>query len=468
MNRKVPSVVDPGPTPPPGRLTSAAPSADPTLLAALLQYESDVRRKASVAELCYFVANDSRHIVGYDQMFILSQKLVGTDFKVMCASSIATVDRNAPLIQAIEQRFATAVATGGAAGGGSGAWTDAGRATDGPDDALSEYPFPHCVWQRLIDAQGDMFGALVTMHAVTPAPDVAIRLARIADTVAHSWRALTGNRPVSRIRRIGPRERIGFAVLALGIAIFPVRLSVLAPFEVVAERPFVIAAPYSGVVARIHVNPNALVRRNQLVLTLEDIQVRGEMQQAAERLRVAQARIDRSSIAAFSDADQAAGLSTLRADYEVAQADYALARDMMRRSQISAPRAGMAIYSDRRDWEGRAVNIGDPILQIVDPDHVVVRVEMPTREQLALRPGGDARLWLDSQPLWAIDGRIESASFQSRPTASGVLAFAVVVRPIGHPRIGSRGTARLYGQWVPLCYAALRRPIASIRQYLGL
>ena len=56
-----------------------------------------------------------------------------------------------------------------------------------------------------------------------------------------------------------------------------------------------------------------------------------------------------------------------------------------------------------------------------------------------------------------------------RSTADAILAFAITAKPVGAtPRIGSRGTAKLYGQWVPLSYALLKRPIASLRQYIGL
>lgn len=53
-------------------------------------------------------------------------------------------------------------------------------------------------------------------------------------------------------------------------------------------------------------------------------------------------------------------------------------------------------------------------------------------------------------------------------TPEQVVAFALTARPVGAtPRIGSRGTARVYGRWVPLAYALFHRPIASLRQFFG-
>ena len=51
------------------------------------------------------------------------------------------------------------------------------------------------------------------------------------------------------------------ALLAAGA--IPVRLSVLAPGELVAAQPAVLRAPLDGVVAQIHVQPNQIVKQGQ-------------------------------------------------------------------------------------------------------------------------------------------------------------------------------------------------------------
>jgi multidrug resistance efflux pump len=280
---------------------------------------------------------------------------------------------------------------------------------------------------------------------------------------------LTGGKPVMRLPRLDSKKRRWIAAALVVAALFPVRMTALAPVEVVPARPYVISAPYAGVIQRIEVAPNAIVKAGQTVLTFEDIKVRNELQQAAEKLAVARAKVERATSAAFAKADEARDIGPLQAEYDLAKADYAYAKDIMGKSQIAAPRAGMAIYSDRRDWEGRAVNVGDPILQIASPQDIAYRIDLPTKEQMTLKPGAPVKVWLDAQPLWSLDGVVEQASYQARPTADGILAFAVSAKPVGDtPRIGSRGTAKLYGQWVPFAYSVFRRPISSMRQYLGL
>jgi multidrug resistance efflux pump len=428
-------------------------------LAQLLRFEGEVRRQASVDELIYFTANDSRGLIGFDQMFVLRRALVREGFAVQAASSLALVDHHAPLIQAIE------VAADGFA-------SEAQRlnAADISDDpAIAEYPFHQWHWSPLKDREGIIYGGLLAVRAAPWTDADIIRISRVSETVSHAWLALTRDVPVRRMPRLVSKTKKWAAAALLIAALFPVHMTALAPVEVVPAKPFVVSAPYSGVIAKINVAPNVMVQAGDPVLTFEDVKVRNEMQQAAEKLQVARAKVDRATSASFGDAEQAREIGPLQAELKLAEADFAYARDIMGKSQITAPRAGMAIYSDRRDWEGRAVNVGDPILQIANPREIAYRIELPAKEQMRLEPGAPVKIWLDAQPLWALDGHIEYASYVAQPTAEGILAFAITAKPAGgSPRIGSRGTAKLYGQWAPFIYTVLRRPLASARQFFGL
>jgi biotin carboxyl carrier protein len=437
--------------------------ADPATLAGLLQYEGDLRRQASVDELIYFLANETRRIVPYDQLFVLREAMAGDRFQVITASSIALVDRNAPLINAIETGYAKRSKAGltGPADVDATSWSD--------DPSIADYPFHHWRWQPLLDRGGKSFGGLLFAGAAPWQEADAVRTARVAETASHAWLALTANKPVRKLPKITAQKRRWIAIALVIAALFPVRMTALAPVEVVAARPYVISAPYAGVIAQMNVAPNAMVKAGDPVLTFEDIKVRNDMQQAAEKVQVAKAKLERATSATFADAEQGREIATLRAEYDLAKSDYAFAQDIMRKSQITAQRGGMAIYSDRRDWEGRAVNTGDPIVQIADPKTISYQIDLPAKEQMQLQAGAPVKIWLDAQPLWALDGRITEASYQARPTADGILAFSITAMPEGDaPRIGSRGTAKVYGQWVPLGYSLLKRPIASARQFLGI
>jgi multidrug resistance efflux pump len=450
--------------PPP--IIRRAASPEQASLAALLQFEGEIRRQGGVDELVYLVANETRRLLPYDQMFVLRHARIGEGFQIIAASSIAVVDRNAPLIQAIEDMVAR-----GAGDGGLEAARDFDTRADMPDDqdVVAGYPFPFWRWQPLQDREGMAFAGLLLARGAPFAENETLRLARVGETVAHSWGALTGGKPVRRIKRLTRRQKWAIAIVLTLVALFPVRMTALAPVEVVAARPYIISAPFTGVVATIEVPPNAQVRAGQPLVRFEDVKLRNELALAVEKLAVARVRVERASSAAFGKGDESREIAILRAEYQLAQAEHDYAADLLAKSRIAAPRDGMAIYTDRREWEGRAVNVGEAIMQIADPHAVELRIDLPAREQMALAAGSPVSVWLDSQPLWPVEAKLDRISYQARPTPEGVLAFALTAHPLrATPQIGSRGTARIHGRWAPLIYSVLKRPIASLRQKIGL
>lgn len=432
-------------------------------LAALLQFEAGLRRQGEVMELLYFLANETQAIVPCDQIFVMRAARIGSGFEVAASSSVATVDRNAPLIQAVERILSEQLA-----GRDASEPFEFQPPRDAYDLEIDEYPFRQWYWQGFQDRDGETFGGLLFVREKAFRETDKGRSARVAESASHAWLALAGGKPVRRIRKPSRVERRAL-LIALGLLmLFPVRMTGMAPVEVIAARPYTLAAPINGVVSQIHVIPNAPVKEGQTLVTFDDVKLRNEVELAREAVAVASARAERANSEAFSDDARAREISIARSELELAKADLAFAQDMAKRSVLIAPRDGTAIYSDRRDWEGKAVQIGDPIMQLADPQDVVFRVDLPAREQMALKRGNDVEIFLDSQPLWAVNASLETASYQARMTPEGTLAFALTARPIGEaPRIGSRGTAKVYGQWVPLFYSLLRRPIATFRQTLG-
>jgi hypothetical protein len=449
----------------PSGVLRVAASPEQATLAALLQFEAEVRRQPTEAELLYHVANESRRILPYDQMFILRQARIGDGYHVIAASSIAVIDRTVPLIHFIEQTIARlAKADGAEAPRGF----SAGDFAQNGEDAISDYPFHAWHWQPLFDSSGAIFAAILIARSDPLREAEAFRLDRITETVGHSWRALAGGMPVKKIAKFDKRQKKALAIILTIVALMPVQMSALAPVEVVAARPFIVSAPFSGVVSRIEVPPSSAVRKGQPLIQFEDVKLRNEYALATEKLGIARARVERASTAAFGAVEESREIAITRAEYELADADHRYAADLLAKSKIVAPRDGMAIYTDRREWEGRAVNVGEAIMQVADPKNVQFRIDLPAHEQMALAPNARIKVWLDSQPFWAVDARLKDASYQARMTPENVLAFSLTAKPVNAaPRIGSRGTARVYGRWVPFIYSMLKRPISSARQYIG-
>jgi hypothetical protein len=172
----------------------------------------------------------------------------------------------------------------------------------------------------------------------------------------------------------------------------------------------------------------------------------------------------------FADARQNARLAELEAEVELklAQADFAQSR--YDKTQVLAPSAGLVILNDPSEWRGKPVLVGERIMQLADPARVQIRILLPVADAITLQAGADVRLFLDVEPLKAYAGRVAHAAHEPELGTEGVLAYRVMARfdeQGSLPRIGLRGTAKLYGERVSLFYYLFRRPITTLRQTVG-
>ncbi|MBT5372249.1 MAG: hypothetical protein HOL17_11065 [Gammaproteobacteria bacterium] len=98
-------------------------------------------------------------------------------------------------------------------------------------------------------------------------------------------------------------------------------------------------------------------------------------------------------------------------------------------------------------------------------------IHLPVADAVVLRTGSAVTLFLDMDPLNALEAEVVRADYEPKITAEGGLAYRVTARfserTAPHPRIGLRGTAKVYGAPVTLFYYLLRRPITVFRQWIG-
>ena len=142
---------------------------------------------------------------------------------------------------------------------------------------------------------------------------------------------------------------------------------------------------------------------------------------------------------------------------------------MLSRVTISAPSDGVAVYTDPSEWEGRPVSIGERIMLLANPNSTEIEIQLPVADVIAMEAGARVRLFLNVDPHNPIEGTVRFANYQATLTPENTLAYRVVAdfaEPVS-PRIGLKGTAKLYGDRTLLILYVLRRPLASLRQMTG-
>lgn len=441
-------------------------------LSALVEIEKRARAAETPEALGFLMVNDTHMVVPYRQA-VLYRVDTGA---IQALSGLATPDPDAPftrrltgLLRALVRREPpTAPRALDLAG-----FAAASETPEAQEDARAFLAAHLPARLALVPlTRGGRTLALLLLAREEPfgTPETQI-LGHLADAYAHAWAALVGG---GRRRPIATRKRLVTGVAALAAAFvlaLPVRQSVLAPAEIVAEDAALVRAPVDGVVEAIHVPPNARVAEGDLLVTLDGRELQARLEIARQQLAVAEAELRQARQQAVFDDRSRAQIAILEGRREQHAAEAAFVEDTLARIRMTAPRDGIAIYDDPDDWEGRPVALGERIMRIADPRAQALEIHLAVGDAIVLEPGAEVAFFLNIDPADPVPATLVRAGYRASPTPEGVMAYrlrADFAADDPRLRIGLRGTAKLYGERTSLFLYLLRRPIAAARVWIGL
>ncbi|WP_167145011.1 efflux RND transporter periplasmic adaptor subunit [Pseudomonas sp. OTU750018] len=439
-------------------MNAPVPGFAERVFAVFLGLQAQARQAGTTEQLAFAMANDGQGLFGYRHAALL---VAG---KVRALTGISVVEPNAPFVAFVEWAASQRLAAGLLGQSGIVDPASLGESSREEWQALSA---PNVFWLPLKDRQGAVFGGLWIARDTLWSEAEQALLVQLGGTYEHAWLALQPRKPW-RLR--WPRRKILVVLAALALLLLlPVRQSVLAPAEVVPQGGRVVAAPLDGVIAEFLVKPNQSVAVGDLLVRFDATTLKAQADVAERALDVAEAELKASSQRAFADAESSARIDLLAARAEQKRAERDYAKQLLARSDVRAERAGIAVFADAERLTGKPVQTGERLMQIADPAQAELRIELPVGDAIALGAGAEVALFLDSDPLNRYDARLERAAYEAQATAAGQLAYRLDATFVeAAPRIGLRGTAKLFGARAPLAYYLLRRPLAALRQGLGL
>lgn len=424
---------------------------------------------ADLTELGFVLVNDSWQLLPYQQATFFLHDALGL-LSLRTVSGLATVAEDSPftlwltrLTRLAEQNLS-----------GSGPTRIApGMFAAELGDAWAEWWPEHGVFVPLVSAQGKRLGA-VLMVREWPWQDADLQeLQALSVSWAYFVQALRGPQPVlSQLwqrAKAKPRARWVLALTLLALCI-PVRLSALAPAEIIALQAEAVSAPMDGVVKAFAVAPNTAVKKGQLLLSLDDTTLRNRREVAEKSLEVSHADALAAQQKAFDNMQSKGELGALQGRVREKEAELAYLGEALTRMELRAALDGVFVYGDPNDWLGKPVATGERIGQLAQPQDLGVLVWLPVGDAINLEPGAGMRVYLQVAPLNALSAQLVQASYQATPSPEGVSSYRVRGKLAAgeQARIGMRGVAKIYGDWRPLVYWMLRRPLGAVRQWLGL
>ncbi|GAB3475482.1 efflux RND transporter periplasmic adaptor subunit [Marinomonas epiphytica] len=423
----------------------------------LLQFEADVRHCNTTKELIFDLANHLNTILPYEKAFIFAEGQ-GSKREVVAASAASYIEKSSPLIKELnlwaKQYEHLLVAS-----------------SIKVKDILSttELPYSEAYWLPIKGESEEAQYYLLLFASKGYTDNQKALLQRLAFTYQHAFRAVQAN-PMSSLPW-WKQYWVKLIVLVsfIIIASHSMPINVLAPVEVVANKPFIVTAPFNGVVKEVVALPNSEVTSGDIVVEFEDLELRNEFLLSQRKLAVAKAKYDKAQAASFVQISGTESVAVSRAELNLALIESEYAREKLAKSVIRTPQSGVVIYNDKEEWQGKAVQVGERLMQVADTGDVRYRISVPTGQMMEFNHNADIMIYLDNSPLGGHTARLESIGYQAVVTPEGVASYILTAMPSENQlaAIGTRGTARIYGEEAPLIWHLIRRPVNSVRQWLG-
>lgn len=437
-------------------------------VAALLSLEQQAWETANAEGLGFCIVNETHNLIEYRQAVLFEAHNFE---RISAVSGLPVLQRDAPFMQWVLRLSRWLYKEG---------HRQAQPLTveDVPPELAAgwqEWLPRNVIWVPL-NAGKKRLGGLLLVRDQAWTQAETILLNHLRHVYAHAWFAHLVKESGWSWRRIkeqwvGNRWRFWGAVALLLFVLFaPIRQSVLAPAEVRPLDAQVVRSPLAGIVDKVHVEPNQMVHKGDVLITLDDDEIRTQLQVANKEMAMLEANYQQLVQRSFQDARSKESLVTLRAKAMQKREDVDFLKKQMDKLDIRAPRNGLALFTDADDLIGRPVRIGERLLVIADPSKAEIRMMLPVGNSLIFPDDADVSLFLNMEPAHSIPATLTYAAYQAQQDSSGVLAYEMRARflpgePL--PRIGLRGVAKIYGKRVPMIYYLLRRPLAVARQKLG-
>ncbi|GAA0682058.1 hypothetical protein GCM10009104_03570 [Marinobacterium maritimum] len=445
--------------------------APEAMLATLLHLMRRAREAASAASLRFTLVNESHALLSYRQAAFWS-----CSQGVEALSGVSTVERQAPYVHWLDRwcRQANAAEAGTA--------TLDLRALSGVDEwtGWQEWLPPFLAVIQLPCREGFAGGRLVLAREQ---PFKAAEVSMLQEWCDAWVQAYAAHQPRSWLHRLRPAPRAssrkrwlvrgGLTLATLVIAALPVRLTVLAPAELVPLEPAIIRAPMDGIIDDVLVSPNQRVDAEQPLFAFDRVSLASRLEVAERSLLTIQAEYRRNAQRALFDAESKSELAVLQSQIAERQVEVEYLRELNQRSQVPAPREGVVLFEDAGELIGRPVVTGERIMVVADEHKTQVEAWVSPADMVSLLAGNEVRLYLAADPVNPVSARISYVAHLAEQRPDGQFAYRVraQLEPSDAallPRLGLKGTAKLEGEQVSLIFWIARRPWSALRGWIGL
>ncbi|MGA1931641.1 efflux RND transporter periplasmic adaptor subunit [Arcobacter sp. YIC-464] len=440
-------------------------------IANLLQIEHNCRNAQSYEELRYIIVNETRKLIPYKTaLFFFANK--NKDLKVEAISDVATVNTNSIFVQTLQSIANKALKK-----------SDSLHLINNEEEldsyereVLEEYKYKNLLFVPIKIEKNDASISFY-MILINEEPFEKKHLevcSHLSGSYAYFLYAMTKNSFSLKLRkRSFFKGYFKYLFLVFILLMFiPIKMSVLAPLEVVPKEPFIVTSALDAAVKEINVKPNDEVKIGELLVTLDNTSYKNDYELAKKSLDIAKAQLHTSSQASFFDINQKRKIAELKTQVELKEVELKYRKEQLEKTKIYAKKDGIAIVHNPNEWKGKPVIIGEKILYIANKNMVELKIMLPVSDAIFIEKNANIKAFFDNDPLNSWQGKVEHISYKPQLSTQNILSYKIIASfdsldKNSLPSIGLRGTAKIYSEEVTLFFYLFKKPITSLRQYIG-
>ena len=218
------------------------------------------------------------------------------------------------------------------------------------------------------------------------------------------------------------------------------------------------------------VKPGENVKKGTLLYEYDAREAMHDLAAAQKQLEMAQSDLMRSMSSGIEDTKALDEMALVNIKIKKEQLDLDYAKYKTSQLKGLAPISGVAIFENADDWRGKPVKIGEKIMFIADPKNTKVKIYIPESDNVFLKLPAEIKVFLNPSPEQTLYAKLNYISQETVITDKHIPSFVAEAewdKDQSEPKLGLKGNAVIYGENVSLLYYVLRKPIESVRRFLG-
>jgi len=262
--------------------------------------------------------------------------------------------------------------------------------------------------------------------------------------------------------KFGIGKIIVFACLVILLLLFTYRVNLNVPsdFELIPLDSDIEYAPFSGKIANVLIKNGEEVNKGQPLIKYDTHELLYSLSEARISYNETLAKLDMTRQKSFKDETILPEIRILELQKEKDKVGIDKIKWYIDNSTIAAESSGTVVIEDEKNLEGKAVNAGEKLIEVVSNDNLIAEIMLNETDAAVLEKISSITLYLHSRPEKGIKADVIYISPKAEFADNKQFCFLIKAsfnksdeRDLVY---GMRGIARISGEKVSLGYYLIR------------